>query len=52
MHVHCCGSFAVPAAECGLKLAALTRVPVLIADSLVPLGQLASPLFRPPRATA
>jgi len=52
MHVNCCGSFAVPAAECGLKLAERTRVAGPVADSHIPPGQIASPLFRPPRASA
>jgi hypothetical protein len=52
MHVSCCGSFAVPAAECSLKLAGVVRDPVPFADSHVPHGQIASPLFRPPRASA
>jgi hypothetical protein len=52
MHVSCCGSFAVPAADCGLKLAASARASMPFADSHIPHGQIASPLFRPPRAAA
>jgi hypothetical protein len=51
-HVHCCSSVAVPAGDCSLKLVVDTRETVLVADSHVPHGQLASPLFRPPRAVA
>lgn len=50
MHVHCCGSFAVPAADCGLKITVQARSAVPAAHVAIPLGQLTSPLLRPPRA--
>jgi hypothetical protein len=51
MHVHCCCPYAVPTADITLKLAhERASVPVVV--SHIPHGQLASPLFRPPRAGA
>lgn len=50
-HAHCCSTFAVPAAEYGTH-AVHGRATVAVAQSLLPHGQLASPLFRPPRAAA
>lgn len=52
VHLHCCATFAVEPAECGLKVAADTRASVPFADAHIPLGQLSSPLFRPPCAVA
>lgn len=52
MHTHCCASFAVPAGDCTLKLGTPVRAIVPERASLIPPGQLASPLFRPPRAIA
>lgn len=51
MHVHCCCAYAVPAADLVLKLAD-EHATVAAAVSHMPHGQLASPLFRPPRAIA
>lgn len=51
MHVHCCCPYAVPAADITLKLAH-ERASVPTVASHIPHGQLASPLFRPPRAVA
>ncbi len=52
LHMHCCTTFAVQAGECGLRLAAYVPAAVPVAVSLIPHGQLSSPLFRPPRAAA
>lgn len=53
MHMHCCSSVAVATADAGLSdTAAYARAAVSIANSHIPPGQLASPLFRPPRAVA
>ncbi|MCC7251875.1 hypothetical protein [Hyphomicrobium sp.] len=51
VHVHCCCTYAVPAADLTLKLPH-ERTSVPAAASHIPHGQLASPLFRPPRAIA
>lgn len=50
-HVHCCSTFAVPAGDCGLKLAAFARTAVPIAVTHIPHGEIVSSLFRPPRAS-
>ncbi len=52
MHVHCCGSFAVPTADCGLKVTVQVEAAAPAIRVAIPLGQLTSPLFRPPRAAA
>lgn len=52
MHVHCCSTVALPAGDCTLKVAAFIPAAVPIVDSLIPHGQIASPLFRPPRVIA
>lgn len=52
VHVHCCATFAMAPAECGLVMASYARSRAPIADAHIPAGQLASPLFRPPRHTA
>ncbi len=39
-------------AECGLVMASYARPRAPVADAHIPAGQLASPLFRPPRHTA
>lgn len=52
MHTHCCASFAIPAGDCALKLGDASRAIEPERASLIPPGQLASPLFRPPRANA
>lgn len=52
VHVHCCATVAVPAGDCGLAEPPYARPHVAIADAHVPAGQLASPLFRPPRLSA
>jgi hypothetical protein len=51
MHAHCCCAYAVPTADLALKLGH-ERAPVAVAVSHIPHGQLAAPLFRPPRAIA
>lgn len=50
-HAHCCCTYAVPATDLVLKLGN-ERASVLAAASHIPPGQLATPLFRPPRAIA
>jgi hypothetical protein len=50
-HAHSCCAYAVPAADLTLKLAH-ERSSVRAATSHIPHGQLAAPLFRPPRAIA
>lgn len=52
VHAHCCSSFAVQAVAITLTVRTDARAVVPIADSHVPHGELASPLFRPPRAIA
>ncbi|MBN8912387.1 MAG: hypothetical protein J0H65_10095 [Rhizobiales bacterium] len=52
VHMHCCSSVAVAATGYNLAVADYARAIVPIADSHLPPGQLASPLFRPPRAVA
>lgn len=52
MHVHCCSAFAVPAAECGLKLTDAGRPVVQRIVSPIPPGEGTASLFRPPRSTA
>lgn len=52
VHAHCCSAFAVSAGDCTLKLAHDARAAILVEDSHIPHGQLAVPLFRPPRAIA
>lgn len=52
VHVHCCGSFAVAAQDCTLTGSVVQRAVVPVAQSHIPPGELASPLFRPPRAIA
>jgi tryptophanyl-tRNA synthetase len=52
VHVHCCSSFAVQAADITLTVGIHVRTIVPVADSHIPHGELASPLFRPPRAIA
>ena len=52
VHMHCCSSVAVAATGYNLTIADYARVVVPVADSHIPPGQLASPLFRPPRAVA
>jgi hypothetical protein len=52
VHVHCCSSVAVATGEWTLALAVYTRAIAPIARSHLPPGQLASPLFRPPRVIA
>lgn len=52
VHVHCCSSVAVATGGWTLALAVYTRAIAPIARSHVPPGQIASPLFRPPRAVA
>lgn len=54
-HVHahcCCASVVVPANVSTLAAFGYVRSSVPIADSAIPHGQLASPLYRPPRAIA
>ncbi len=51
VHLHCCcSSVVMAAADVGFTIAAFTHVTVPVANSHVPPGQLASPLYRPPRA--
>lgn len=52
VHMHCCSSVAVTIADFDLTDADYARIVVPVADSHLPPGQLASPLFRPPRAVA
>ena len=52
VHVHCCSSVAVATGEWTLGVAVYTRAIAPIARSHLPPGQLASPLFRPPRVIA
>lgn len=54
VHMHCCSTVATAAAttDDGLIVAVYPRVFVPIAQSHIPPGQIASPLFRPPRAFA
>jgi hypothetical protein len=52
MHAHCCSTFAMPAAEFGLKPGLLTRPVVRRVVSDIPPGEGVSTLFRPPCATA
>ncbi len=52
VHMHCCTSVAVAAADYALTDTAYARAVVPIADSHLPPGQISSPLFRPPRAVA
>lgn len=52
MHTHCCASLAVPAGDCGFKLGFVPGSIQPERASHLPLGQLATPLFRPPRASA
>lgn len=52
VHAHCCSTVAVPATEFGLKSADFAPAAVPFANSHIPPGQLAAPLFRPPRASA
>lgn len=52
MHVHCCSTYAVPAADCGLAPVRYAGAVLRIADSHIPPGEIAAPLFRPPRAAA
>jgi hypothetical protein len=52
VHVHCCSSFAVQAVDITLIVGTDARTIVPVADSHIPHGELASPLFRPPRAIA
>lgn len=51
-HVHCCASFAVAASDCTLALTDHVRATPPIALAHIPAGQLATPLFRPPRLAA
>jgi len=52
VHAHCCGSFAVAAQDYALSVNVVTPSVVPVARSHIPPGELASPLFRPPRAIA
>jgi hypothetical protein len=52
IHAHCCAAFAMVAADYGLSLAGYPRMSLPIADSLIPHGQIALLLFRPPRLGA
>lgn len=52
VHVHCCSTFAVAASECGLKSVTFAPAAIPFANSHIPPGQLAAPLFRPPRTSA
>jgi hypothetical protein len=52
LHMHCCSSVAVAAADYALTETAYTRAVVPIANSHIPHGQIASRLYRPPRAVA
>lgn len=51
VHVHTCCAYGVPPADVTLKLTH-ERVSIPVAGSHIPPGQLATPLFRPPRAIA
>ena len=53
MHVHCCSATpAVPAGDCGLRLAVAPGAIAPDAGPSVPLGLLSYPPLRPPSATA
>lgn len=52
VHAHCCSSFALPAVGWPLAVAAYMPAVAPVARSHLPHGQLAAPLFRPPRAAA
>lgn len=52
VHMHCCSTVAVTAADVSLSVAVYGRTVVPVADSHIPPGQIAAPLFRPPRAIA
>ncbi|WP_291152840.1 hypothetical protein [Hyphomicrobium sp.] len=51
-HLHSCATFAVAAGDCGLSISAHARITVPVGEAHIPLGQLSSPLFRPPRDLA
>jgi hypothetical protein len=51
MHTHCCTTLAVQAGDCSLKLSYQPAAVEPERASLLPLGQLSNPLFRPPRAS-
>jgi hypothetical protein len=53
VHLHCCATFAVAAADYGLMIAVHDRAAAVpVGEAHVLLGQISSPLFRPPRASA
>lgn len=52
VHMHCCSTVAVAATGYNLVVTDYASAIAPIADSHLPPGQLASPLFRPPRALA
>lgn len=52
VHLHCCATFAVTATDCGLTMAVHDRTAVPVGEAHILLGQISSPLFRPPRASA
>lgn len=52
MHTHCCTTLAVQAGDCSLKLSHQALAVEPEREAHRPLGQLSTPLFRPPRASA
>jgi hypothetical protein len=52
VHMHCCSSVAMAVADVDFTVATFAHVTAPVADSLLPLGQLSAPLYRPPRAFA
>ena len=52
VHAHCCAAFAVTVADGGVSVAVYSRAVLPVANSHLPPGQIASPLFRPPRLAA
>jgi hypothetical protein len=52
IHLHCCATVALTAADYGLAMAAHDSSAVPVGEAHILLGQLSSPLFRPPCASA
>ncbi len=52
VHMHCCSSVALAAADIGFTFLADAPTVLPVAAAHLPPGELAAPLFRPPRAAA
>jgi hypothetical protein len=52
VQLHSCATFAVTAGDCELAILDHARTTVPVGEAHVLLGQISSPLFRPPRALA